>query len=202
MENIQKVASIGQSMKTAEDIFKQKEQAKVAYSLLGLEMPEKAVKTRKTSTGRKYKIGFRDLVENAKKLRIEDLMAYEEGEEGIDHESLCRTARAYIAYKIGHSLREWENPESGETNFYFKNRITDSDKSIEVKDMSAENAFEFVWAFYKDCLSDITDKYGIFQTETGEKVFLAVNGGRYHLVMIAVPETKTPKTETTETPAE
>ena len=194
MENVKSNINTGIQIKTAEEIFRQKEQAKAAYQLLGMEMPEKAEKTRKTSSGRKYKLGYRDLVENGKKIRIEDLRPYEAGEEGIDKESLCRTARAYIAYKIGHTLKELFIQETGNTNFYFRNRITESDKSLEIENMESANAYDYVWSFYKDCLSEITDKWGILQTETGEKVFLAVNGGRYHLVMVATPETpKTPE---------
>jgi len=190
MENVSKVATVGMSVKSAEEIAKQKEMAKTAYSLLGMEMPEKAEKVRKTSTGRRYKLGYRDLVDNGKKINISELMPYEAGEQGIDCESLCRTARAYIAYKIGHTLKELNIQETGHTNFYFRNRITETDKSIEIEDMSASNAYEFIWAFYKDCLSEITDKWGILQTETGEKVFLAVKNGHYHVVMIAAPEAK------------
>jgi len=175
MENVSKVATVGMSVKSAEEIAKQKEMAKTAYSLLGMEMPEKAEKVRKTS---------------GKKINISELMPYEAGEQGIDCESLCRTARAYIAYKIGHTLKELNIQETGHTNFYFRNRITETDKSIEIEDMSASNAYEFIWAFYKDCLSEITDKWGILQTETGEKVFLAVKNGHYHVVMIAAPEAK------------
>ena len=70
MENVSKVATVGMSVKSAEEIAKQKEMAKTAYSLLGMEMPEKAEKVRKTSTGRRYKLGYRDLVDNGKKINI------------------------------------------------------------------------------------------------------------------------------------
>lgn len=188
--------NIGVSLKTVEEIAKQRELAKSAYALLGLVMPEKAVKSKVSKTGRKYTIGYHELVDNGRKMGIMDLMPCEMPL--VDSESLCRTIRAYIAYKIGHTLKEVEMPETGYTNFLFGNRITKKTKSVEIHDMTKKDAYDFVAAFYKDCLSEITDKWGIFQDKKGKLWFLAVNAGHFHIVEIAIPADQMPKEEPAE----
>jgi len=187
MDNTNAKDFTGANIRTVEQIAKQKENARIAYSLMGLELPEKATKTRTSSTGRKYLLGFHDIVNNGRKIAVSELIAPEDTPV-IDPESMARTLRAYIAYKIGHSLKELKQ-ENGTSLFYFRNRITNTDKTCEVN-MADVDAYQFVVAFYKDCITEITDKWAIFTHENGKFYLLAVNAGHFHTVEVANPEVK------------
>lgn len=177
--------------------LRQREEASAAYALLGLTMPEKAEKKCKSKTGRKYIKGYKDIVEAGRKVRVSDLVAFEGGVESVDSESLARTLRAYIAYKIGHSLKEIEM-ENGLSCFSFVNRINKRSKTLADVDMANVSAWDWVATFYKDCMGDITDKWAILKHNDGRKMLLAVKSGHFHIVEVAVPEIPTETITTTE----
>ena len=167
-----------------------------AFSLFGISKPVKAGKATNTASGTRYRVGYRDLINNPIKEDVSLKDFVKDADKKFTAESMARTLRCYIAYKIGHRLVE---VGVSPINITFTNRIN-SRVSV-LSSVLPEDHVKIV-EFYKVCMKGITDHWDTFiNSKNGKRYLVALNGTNVHVIEFAVSESeKTESGKIAETP--